>query len=120
MNNKEHFYFINPRADASDAGLRVLALVQKLLDALLIPRKQYGDTPVIDKMSLARLVEFEIDPQEPAKWENLYCHEAFEVQNDVFSIVVVGAMPNACPTLCAYIEEYMLSWGWRVKVETEW
>ncbi len=120
MNNREHFEFLeNALGDkfSQTRGERVMLLVDMLIDALYIPTK--GErTTVTDK---ERIKFFEIDFSEPVNWGGgLHCCEAKEFADKSFLVTLEEASPNDCPTLCEYIETYMASYGWEVKVETEW
>ena len=94
-------------------------MVDLLLAALYVPTKQSTEHSTLTRIDPGRLAAFGIDASEPVNWSALSCVEIGETA-DGFTVVIDEAMMDECPTLCAYIEEYMLSWGWNVKVETEW
>ncbi len=119
MNNKEHFDILRKTGFDLLPAQRVRALVDMLLAALYVPTKQSPDQPNISRIDPGRLAAFGIDASEPVNWSALSCVEIGKTA-DGFTVVIDEASPEGCDTLVAYIEEYMLSWGWNVNVKTEW
>jgi len=120
MNNKEHFDLLRETGFDMLPAQRVRHLVDLLLAALHVPTKQSPEQPNISRIDPGRLAAFGIDAREPVNWTALSCGEVSEETEGIFYVTINEAMPGVCDTLVAYIEEYMLSWGWKVKVETEW
>ncbi len=119
MNNKEHFDLLKENGFDLLPAQRVRHLVDLLLAALYVPTKQSTEHSTLTRIDPGRLAAFGIDASEPVNWSSLSCVEIGETV-DGFTVVIDEASPDGCDTLVAYIEEYMLSWGWNVKVETEW
>ena len=97
-----------------------LKIIEKLINLLI--RSLYK--PVDNDM------EFVVDQQrcefnkvdwikESINWGDLKCFEV-KKENEKYRILIEEAGPVQCPTFCEYIKKYMESWGWEVKVETEW
>jgi hypothetical protein len=103
----------------------IYTLANSLLDALKRPStKKEGFTFELDH---GRMRREKIDNSEPVNWASLRCcgvnlldYKGTEFNSIMAIVEVEEAMPDECPTLCAYIERYMLAWGWRVEVKTEW
>ena len=56
---------------------------------------------------------------EPINWGDL--HASVEQKDDVYVVTLEEAFPGECPNLCAYVNSWLLRWGWlNVSVETEW
>jgi hypothetical protein len=120
MNNREHFEFLENALEGKFTQTkegRVELLVNMLIDALYIPT--IGEhTRIPDKQ---RIKFFDIDFSEPVNWGGgLHCCEVKEFADGSFLVTLEEASPNDCQTLCEYIEKYMNSYGWTVRVETEW
>ena len=120
MNNKEHFDLLRETGFDLLPAQRVRALVDLLLAALHVPTKQSTEHSTLTRIDPGRLAAFGIDASEPVNWASLSCVEVSEETDGIFYVTIDEAMPGVCDTLVAYIEDYMLSWGWNVKVETEW
>ncbi len=123
MNNKEHFDLLfNDKLHPSDIVLmqqkqRVQTLVNTLIDALYIPI--LGADNLI-KTDPERFKQFNIADYEPVNWGDLYCTGANKLDDGTFEAFIEEASPGECTSLCSYIEKYMASYGWTVKVTTEW
>ena len=115
MNNKDHFYITSSITGQLPED-RILVLVDKLLDALYIPAEG-EQTEFIDKL---RLQQFHIDELEPVNWGALRCSDVSLIDEELWQVLIDEAMPDQCPTLCDYVERFMKSWGWDVRVKTEW
>lgn len=114
MNNKENFDMLVKSGIKLDPCKRVRSLVTLLIDALYKP-SLYRDM-VLDH---DRLAEYNLNKTEPVNWGSLNVFEVEEFGGD-FLVSIGEALPNECPELCAYIEKYMSTWGWSVRVKTEW
>ncbi len=116
MNNREHFdYLVTIGVLSADlAESRVRLLVEQLLSALKIPDEEGM------RLDKSRLTHFGIDVNEPANWASFNVAEVQEFKDGTFLVTIDEACPGACPTLCGYIEKYMLLYGWQVTVQTEW
>lgn len=92
----------------------VKSLVNDLIQALYIP--------TLDKINThrdpVRCKQFGID-EEAINWGDLKCYQVERFESGEFLISIDEADPN-CPTFCGYIRKYMESWGWKVRVQTEW
>jgi hypothetical protein len=100
----------------------VRELVDCLINALYIPCNDPmvdGECDVI-KLDPKRIEHFGIDENEPINWTNLSCNEVKKFEDGSFLVVIDEAAPDVCQTFCEYIEKYMLSFGWKVRAETEW
>lgn len=117
MNNKQHFEFMQKLGVMKQSPEdRVMTLVNKLIDALYIVKEGDGLTQADWK----RIKQFKIDGKEPINWGNVGCFEVKAFADGTFLVTIDEAAPKDCPTLCDYIQRFMKSWGWDVKVETEW
>ncbi len=118
MNNKQRFDFFQKQGlfiHVSDID-RITTLVNRLIVALYIPCQK---DDIEFKLDSKRIKYFKID-QEPINWGDLKCNEVKKFDDGSYLVVIDEASPDGCPTFCSYIEKYMTSWGWSVKVETEW
>ena len=117
MNSKEQFEFYSKMPHYKLTAEDVIKnLVNNLIQALYIPVKNYNR---ITKTDPERFKHFGID-SEPINWGDLKCNEVRRFSDGSFMVVIDEAAPGDCPTFCKYIEEYMRSYGWEVKCETEW
>lgn len=96
---------------------KITIMVNGLIDALYIPCKEADRERHIDPV---RFEAFGVDKGEPVNWGSLSCNEVKEFKDGTFQVIIDEASPGGCPTLCAYIEDFMRAYGWEVKVETEW
>lgn len=111
--NKEHYDLVS-KFTSQTPEQRIEVLINKLIDGLYCPTE--GDiTEVID---YGRLEKFKINPSEPINWGSLNCSEV-NYKDGIYEAVIYDAEPLACPTLCNYVERFMKSWGWDVRVLTE-
>lgn len=122
MNNKERHYLnkelLGPSGDynITDEDL-IQRLINNLIKALYIPKE--GD--IMRLVDEKRLEVFSISNQEPINWGDLSCTEVYyNSEKDLFIAIVEEAEPKACQTFCGYIERLMISYGWKVQVQTEW
>lgn len=92
-------------------------LINKLIESLYIPVKGHESITRVDRK---RIKHFKIDEDEPINWADLGCIEVKKLDDGTFLAIVEEASPQRCETFCEYIEEMMKSYGWNVKVETEW
>lgn len=118
MNNRENFEWRKehlPEIFKQTEEERIERLVDMLIQALYIPDK--GEQ--IYHVDSNRTTFFQIDDSEPINWGDLKCNEVKRFDDGSFLVVIDEASPNNCPTFCGYIETYMASWGWTVRVETE-
>lgn len=120
MNSKERFdFYIKNGLDKvykMTAEETVKNLVNNLIQALYIPVKE----DMISKVDNNRLEHFKIADNEPINWGDLKCNEVKKFEDGSFLVVIDEAAPSDCETFCDYIIEYMRSYGWECKVETEW
>lgn len=100
---------MHPREDI------IQTIVNGLIDSMYLPVEGYNG---ITKRDPERCKLFGIE-EEPMNWGDLKCY-AVEAKGEEWIVSIDEAAPNECPTFCAYIEKYMLSYGWPVQVETEW
>lgn len=114
MNNKEYFD-LTAKFSPQTPEQRIEVLVNKLIDGLYCPSQ--GD--ITETVDYSRLEKFGIDKKEPINWGALHCIHV-ELIGDIWDVTIEEAMPASCPTLCSYIERFMKSWGWDVRVNTEW
>ena len=119
MNNKEYFDFIRKNVQACDttAEQRIERLVNMLIDALYVPVKGFNQ---LSKKDTLRTYPAGIDDNEPINWGALGCASVEKMDGEKWLVTLEEAAPNDCPTLCSYIQEYMISYGWDIKVQTEW
>lgn len=116
MNSKERFKFL--RKDFNKIAEDVVQdLVNDLINALYIPVKGWDN---ITKVDHNRIDHFGIKDNEPINWGSLKCSEVKLFNDGSFLVIIDEAAPNDCPSFCEYIETYMRSYGWEVRVETEW
>jgi hypothetical protein len=119
MNSKERFDFMTTtlghvyKTTAEDL---IMCLVNELIAALYIPCKGERQYHVDED----RCHHFKVDRGEPINWGDLKCNEAKKFEDGSFLVVIDEAAPNDCQSLCEYIETYMKSYGWDVRVQTEW
>lgn len=92
-------------------------MVDKLLGYLFRPTE---DPLLLYVSDIERVKAFGIEDGEPINWGDLKCCEVQSLLGGSFIVTIDEAAPDACPTLCAYVEKYLRAWGWEVKVETEW
>lgn len=92
-------------------------LVNTLLMALYKPI--LCDAAII-RADESRMQELGVASNEPLNAADLSCADVKEYKDGSFEVTIEEASPDACPTLCQYIERYMDSWGWKVTVRTEW
>lgn len=118
MNSKQKFDFYKK------AGIlkiteeeKIASLVNLLIDACYIPELGYDN---INRVDPARVKFFNIDDGEPINWGDLKCNEVKKFEDGSYLVVIDEASPGDCTTFCEYIESYMASWGWQIRVETEW
>lgn len=121
MNSKEQYEFIKKTVGVEYYKKTeedfVRDLVNELIGALYIPIKEYDR---ITKADHKRIKHFGIKDGEPINWGNLKCNEVKKFEDGSFLVVIDEAAPKNCLTFCEYIETYMRSYGWDVRVETEW
>ena len=117
MNSKERFQFHKTIFKDLKAEDIVRNLVNNLIKALYIPVIGWNG---IDKIDQKRIQHFKIDDSEPINWGALECIEVKEFKNESYLVIIDEAEPKACPTFCEYLEIMMKSYGWNIKVETEW
>ena len=117
MNNKEQYYkwvemgLIKEQSPQQ----RIEKLTNDLIHVLYKPCKD-SKLFVPDWGKIKRM---KINPKEPVNWMSLKATVEFE--DTLFTVTIDEAMPGECPTLCAYIEKYLVAWGWdNVQIETEW
>jgi hypothetical protein len=91
-------------------------LVNILIKGLYIPVE--GHTSVTRRDPI-RCEAFGIC-EEPINWGDLWCSEVKKFEDGTFLVTIEEAMPANCQTLCDYIERFMRSYGWEVRVQTEW
>lgn len=53
-------------------------------------------------------------------WGDLKCSIVKALADGRFIVVIDEASPDACPTLCDYIQRHLKMNGWDCEVETEW
>ena len=94
----------------------VIGNVKMLFNAIRIPQK--GNTKCL--IDTNRLSQLGIAITEPVDWTNIGFSSYAEVSKDKYHITIRPAAPNQCPTLCAYLRSYLLSYGWDCNIETEW
>ena len=118
MNPKEHFKFLTECKiyKVKDEDEFTRSYVSFLLQSLYKPYE--GEE--IFKLDLFRLRHFKINHTEPINWGSLRCVEAKKFADGTFLVTIDECAPDACPTLCEYIEKYMRSYGFEVRVVTEW
>lgn len=120
MNSKErHEFYSKTLAEhyKRTAEEVVQDLVNRLIDALYIPVEGWNGVTKADKK---RIEHFGIDDGEPINWGDLKCNEVKKFEDGSFLVVIDEAAPKDCQSFCEYIEKYMRSYGWEVRVETEW
>lgn len=119
MNSKERFdFYVKSGLRKQDEDLkRVEVLVDVLIQSLYKPVEGFDGITQTDSV---RLKEFGIDDGEPINWGDLKCCEAKKFEDGSYLIIIEEAQPKDCPTLCEYIENFMRSYGWECRVETEW
>ena len=120
MNNKEkhEFYKENLKDIYKRTAEEVVQeLVNILIDALYIPKESHESITQVDPI---RIKHFGIDDNEPINWGDLSCNDVKKFEDGSYLVVIDEAAPNDCQTFCEYIEKYMRSYGWEVKIETEW
>ena len=121
MNSKERHEFLKKAVGEEHykktAEDFVQDLVNDLINALYIPIKGWDS---ITKADHERIKHFGIEDDEPINWGNLKCNEVKKFEDGSFLVVIDEAAPNDCQSFCEYIETYMRSYGWEVRVETEW
>ena len=121
MNSKEQYEFIKKIVGVEHYKKTeedfVQDLVNDLINALYIPIKGWNR---ITKADHKRIKHFGIEDGEPINWGALKCNEVKKFDDGSFLVVIDEAAPNDCQSFCEYIETYMRSYGWDVRVETEW
>lgn len=120
MNSKERFDFMTeklPEVYKQVAEDVIQELVNTLIAALYIP---VIEKRRFEKLDENRIKHFEIDDTEPINWGDLKCNEVKKFEDGTYLVTIDEASPNDCPTFCEYIEKYMKSNGWEVRVVTEW
>ena len=90
-----------------------------LIDSLYIPTLNPDAFSELDK---TRLEKFEVSASEPVNWgANLHvCDVVKDKDSDFYTVTIEEASPDDCSSLCEYLEKFMLSNGWTIKVITEW
>lgn len=117
MNSKQRFDAYNKfKPNARTEEQKVRSLINDLIQALYIPVA--GDNE--RKVDPVRLKAFGVDDTEPINWGALKCVDVQKFENGSFLATIDEASPGDCPSLCEYITTYMMSWGWQVRVQTEW
>lgn len=118
MNNHERYDFHkkNGLITLQTEEDRIKLLVNKLIDLLFKPN--FGEGEFIPDWE--RITSMGIDSEEPVNWGDLKCNEVKKFDDGNYLVVIDEASPGDCQTFCEYIERYMESWGWIIKVETEW
>jgi hypothetical protein len=92
---------------------RVKSICEQLLHCLYKP-----DNDLMFVADLHKIAESGISLSEPINWGGL--NISVVRIRDKFIITLDEASPEECPTLCAYFEDHLTSWGWDVEVKTEW
>lgn len=120
MNNKEQFDFYkkNGLFKATTEEDRIRLLVNRLLELLYSPKVQDDENNSMFVPDWRRIQEAGINKDEPINWVDLKA--GVEKRLGYYLVTIDEAEPGSCPTLCEYIEKYMHSWGWNIRVETEW
>lgn len=119
MNSKEHHDFIvsilgdKYKTTAEDI---IQTLTDDLILALYIPLK--GERK--KQLDRDRITHFKINDGEPINWGDLKCNEVNKFEDGTFLVVIDEAAPDQCPSFCEYIGSYLGSYGWEVRVQTEW
>lgn len=116
IDNKEYYKNFSDFYKVSEEEL-VQNIINKLIEALYIPEKEHSTILTIDDL---RLKHFGIERNEPINWGNLKCTEVKKFSDNSFLVTIEEAEPKRCITFCNYIEEMMNSYGWKIRVETEW
>lgn len=65
-----------------------------------------------------KLRKFGLD-NEAINWGDLSCTEVNSLTDGSFLAVIEEASPD-CVNLCRWVEGWLMKWGWKVKVQTEW
>lgn len=119
MNDKQKFDFNNAnmlyRGTTEEEIIKMR--VDLLIDALYQPIEGWDR---LTKTDPERIKKMGVDDSEPINWGDLKCCGVKKFDDGSFLVFIDEAAPGHCPSLCKYVERFMKSWGWDVRVETEW
>lgn len=119
MNDKQKFdfYTANGLYKETTEEKIIKMRVDLLIDALYQPIEGWN---TLTRTDPDRIKKMGVDDSEPINWGDLKCCEVKKFDDGSFLVVIDEASPGDCPSLCEYVERFMKSWGWDVRVETEW
>ena len=118
MNNRKKFDMaVSVEALKPDNDVdRIKCIIDTLIEALFIPVLH---SDLLTKRDPVRCERFGISDKEPINWGKVRCIEVKAFRSNTYLVLICGAAPGTCPTLCSYIEIFMASYGWSVEVNTE-